>query len=120
MSRTKSPSLFISIFGLSSILIITLSVIFISKRFVPQPPPKSVTSTEAVALVEKLPSVTKFLSSNSAAVIALEASETGENSWTVHVYENHPDYNATFGWYSVDKLTGNIKDILLDQMLPSP
>jgi cytoskeletal protein RodZ len=68
-----------------------------------------VSSSDAVEKVKNLPDVKSFYTRVDDATTEIDNSKTNSSIWSVHVFENGADTTATFNWYSVDKLTGEIK-----------
>ncbi len=66
------------------------------------------TKDQALAKVKDLPEVKTYLAKNSKNVAEFDHEDAPTNSWVIHVFYNGPDLTATFNWYSVNKVTGDI------------
>ncbi len=78
----------------------------------------SINTDRTIEIVKELPEVKSYIqlfsSKQSKPIIEVDNDEEKEGqNWSVHVYENVNDSNAshaaTFNWYTVDKCTGSIK-----------
>ncbi|MCL4366627.1 hypothetical protein M1563_00435 [Patescibacteria group bacterium] len=63
---------------------------------------------QAARLIQNLPEVKNFLSTTQNGKVVLDNTSRAENFWRFHVYEDFSDHQSTFGWYDVDKTTGNV------------
>ena len=73
-------------------------------KFLNQP----ITKEQAASLVTDLPEVKNYLANTPNGKVALDSENKTTNSWIIHVYEDFPDHQATFGWYSVNEVTGAV------------
>ena len=67
----------------------------------------TVTETQAVESVKKLPQVQEYLKEVSKGIVDVDNELDGE--FNVHVYEIKDGHTATFNWYRVNIKTGQIK-----------
>lgn len=76
-----------------------------------------ISDVQAIQIVTNLPEVQDFISRVKSAKgdphVAADPGQPvlgsgGSSSWSIHVFESLPDHNATFGWYSVDAITGKV------------
>lgn len=75
-----------------------------------------ITSQKAIEIVTALPEVKEFFNKNLNAKSSLDESQSNNKVWMIHVYESFTDHNATFNWYKVDKITGEV----VKQIFTSP
>ena len=93
--------------GIIALIVITLvgsALFFITKRDTAH-----LTERKAVAKVKALPGVEEYLKRVSHGRVEVNGEE--ENEFHVQVYEIKDDHTATFNWYSVDKITGEVKEL---------
>ena len=61
--------------------------------------------------VKKMERLNKSGTSGYGNVYKVEVNGEEENEFHVQVYEIKDDHTATFNWYSVDKITGEVKEL---------
>lgn len=67
-----------------------------------------ISQTLAIQLVQNAPGIKAFLAKTTSGKIALQGENKDKTAWVIHIYEDFPDHQATFGWYTVNKTTGKI------------
>ena len=78
-----------------------------------QSPSKPKEAKDAVSLVEQLPEVVEYKKTlqDAGSTFHIEA-EDSDTSWAVHVFEvvsqGDSSHTATFGWWEVNKTTGEV------------
>lgn len=74
-------------------------------------------TSEAIALVNNLPDVKQWMaqftgpnetSPKTGGVPVIEIDSETTSTYVVHAYESMSDHDATFNWYTVDKMTGTV------------
>ncbi len=94
------------IIALIIVIALALAVFFIAKR---ETSSKKITEKEAVIKVKALPAVMEYLKRVPRGRVEVNGEE--ENEFHVQVYEIKDNHTATFNWYSVDKTTGEVKEL---------
>src|SRR3989339_1977952 len=58
--------------------------------------------------------VRKFVDAGSNLIVEYDADSTDGQAWIIHVYEIVDNHTATYGWYEVNKQSGEIVDCTID------